>query len=324
MHSNPSLGAAIIVKNAESSIIRALDSLRRFVQQIVVVDTGSTDQTPQLCSRFGVELHFYKWTDNFSEARNYALERMRTDWIIQLDADEELDSTSFENIIELLCNPNIGGLHTQICNVLGGGIESEHRYTRIFRRHPKIRYEGAIHEQIAGSIRGVGLEIVDSPAIIRHFGYSERSPEKIERNISLLRRELADNPSDKWLSYHLGLTEFASCNHSEAKSILESIVNSSELSVEQQETARLRLAQIALAANESVLVKDWLNFTSSDIHREGLRLFVLGASYAIQKDFQKAIDCFSQEKAANSRLVNQLELQSFISGISVFLSRSTL
>lgn len=321
MSTIPSLGAAIIVKNVESTILHALDSLSGIVQQIVVVDTGSTDKTSQICSRFGVELHFHMWTDNFSEARNYALERMRTDWIIQLDADEELDKNSLENISQLFINPNIGGLHTQIWNVLDGGIESEHRYTRIFRRHPKIRYECAIHEQIASSIHSAGFEVVDSPVIIRHFGYEGHSPEKIERNSTLLRKELADNPQDKWLTYHLGLTEFAAGNHSEAKLQLESIIHSSELSAEQNETARLRLGQIALATGESDSVKKWLDFNCTDIHREGLRQFILGASYAIQKEFQNAIACFKQESTVNSRLVNQLELQSFIDGISVFLTQ---
>lgn len=324
MSTTPSLGAAIIVKNAESSVQSALSSLDGFVQQIVVVDTGSTDQTPQICTRFGVDLHFFKWTDNFSETRNYALERMRTDWIIQLDADEELDRKSLESISLFLNNPSTGGLHAQIWNVLDGGIESEHRYTRIFLRHPKIRYEGAIHEQIAGSIREAGFEIVDSPVVIHHFGYAEHSPKKIERNTTLLRKELADNPDDKWLRYHLGLTEFAAGNHTEAGLLLESIVNSTELSIEQNETSCLRLAQIALAAGEPDKAQRWLDFNSTDIHREGLRLFILGAAHAIRKEFQQAISYFTQEATSNSRLVNQLELQSFIDGISSFLARSTL
>ena len=321
MSNNPSLGAAIIVKNAESSILRALDSLSGLVQQIVVVDTGSTDQTPQICSRFGTELHFRTWTDNFSEARNYALERMRTDWIIQLDADEKLDTDSLTNINSLLDNSKVGGLHIKILNVLDGGIESEHTYTRIFRRHSSIRYEGAIHEQIADSIRQAGFEIIDSSVVIQHFGYADHSPEKIERNASLLRKELANNPNDAWLIYHLGLTEFAAGNHSEAETLFESIIHSSALSVEQNETVRLRLAQIALANGESETAHQRLNFNSSDIHREGLRLFVSGAVFAIQKEFEQAINCFSRKAAADSRLVNQSELQSFIEGISSFLNR---
>jgi glycosyltransferase involved in cell wall biosynthesis len=319
MPNYPSLGAAIIVKDADASILRALESLSGFAQQIIVIDTGSTDQTPQICSRFGAELHFRTWTNNFSEARNYALARMRTEWIIQLDADEELDGNSLRDALPLLATPQIGGLHTQIWNVLEGGIESEHRYTRIFRRHPTIRYEGAIHEQIAGSIRQAGFEIVDSPVVIHHFGYVEYSREKIERNASLLRKELAEKPNDVWLSYHLGLTEFAAGNQTVAELLLESIVPSSELSIEQYETARLRLGQIALAAGLSDKARRWLDFSSSDIHREGLRLFICGASWAVQKDFNRAIAFFSQDATSNSRLVNQLELQSFIAGISVFL-----
>lgn len=319
MLSSLSIGIAIIVKNAEDTIAQAIRSTAGYARQIVIVDTGSTDRTPQICSLLGAEVHFFKWTDNFSAARNYALSLMRTEWILQLDADEELIGFSQEEVQQTLTNPTIGGLQVELRNILAGGIESIHHYTRLFRRHPQIRYEGAIHEQIADSIRALGLEIVDSPLAIRHYGYAEHSPEKIERNTELLRRELQLHPNDPWLTYHLGITEFAAKHYKEANELLEAIVASQELTAEQTETARLRLAQIALVEGRTDRSYERLNFTSNDIHREGLRCFVLGSCLALDHKFTEAVAMYSSPAVAASRLVNQVELHTFKNGISQFL-----
>lgn len=320
MHALLSLGVAIIVKNAEDTIAQAIKSTLSYARQIVVVDTGSSDRTPQICTLLGAEVHFYKWTDNFSDARNHALSHMRTEWILQLDADEELLGFSVEDIQPLLMNPAVGGLQVALQNTLSGGLESVHHYTRLVRRHAQIRYEGAIHEQIAGSIRSLGLEIVDSPVTILHHGYEANSPEKIERNAELLRREIALHPEDKWLSYHLGLTEFAAGRTEEARILLESVTSSNELTDEQHETARLRLAQIALQNGRTTDAGQWLNFTSNDIHREGLRCFILGSCFALERQFTDAVAMYSTPAVMASRLVNQQELHTFKHGISQFLN----
>lgn len=314
-----SFGVAIIVKNAEDTITQAIKSVTGYSRQIVVVDTGSTDRTPQICTLLGAEVHFFAWTDNFSEARNYALSHMRTEWILQLDADEELLGFSVKDIQPLLMNPAVGGLQVALRNTLSGGLESVHHYTRLVRRHAQIRYVGAIHEQIADSIRALGLEIVDSPITILHHGYEANSPEKIERNADLLRREIALHPEDKWLSYHLGLTEFAAKRYEDARTLLESVAFAGELTSEQQETVRLRLAQIALQGERTTDAKQWLNFTSNDIHREGLRCFVLGSCLALERNFTEALAMYSSPSVAASRLVNQVELLTFTNGISQFL-----
>lgn len=320
MHAPLSLGVAIIVKNGEDTIAKAIQSSIRYARQIVVVDTGSTDRTPQICTLLGAEVHFYKWTNSFSDARNHALSYMRTEWILQLDADEELLGFSIEDIQPMLKNPVVGGLQVALHNTLSGGLESVHHYTRLVRRHPQIRYAGAIHEQIAESIRALGLEIVDSPISILHLGYETHSPEKIERNAELLRREIALHPEDRWLSYHLGLTEFAGGRTEEARILLESVTSSNELTDEQHETARLRLAQIALQNGRTTEARQWLNFTSNDIHREGLRCFVFGSCLALDHQFTDAVAMYSTPAVTASRLVNQEELHTFINGISHYLN----
>jgi glycosyltransferase involved in cell wall biosynthesis len=193
-----SLGAAMIVRDAQDTVERAIRSVSDICSQIVVVDTGSLDATPEICSVAGVDLHFFKWNDNFSDSRNYSLKLLKTDWILSLDADEELDTDSVKNYLGLFKNSKIGGINLIIENILDGNsdIKSRHRYTRIFRNHSQIRFEGSVHEQVVPSITALGLDIVETDIIIRHHGYYRINKDKILRNKELLLKELEKNPDD--------------------------------------------------------------------------------------------------------------------------------
>ena len=316
------LGAAIIVKNAEQDLARAIRSVQPVTQQIVVVDTGSTDKSPVVASRLGAEIYFCEWREDFSFARNVALDHMRTDWIIQIDADEELDLNSFADNAHLLASPNCGGIRTRILNVLVGTAQSEHSYTRIFRNDRRVRYEGRIHEQIAPSIEQAGFVIADSGIIIRHYGYAQASGEKIARNADLLREELQDHPQDAFLQYHLGLTEFSAGNFDESRKILAPLADAPQLSQEQRETVLLRLAQIALAQDQIPEALARTGFVSDDPDREGLRLFVRGAAEAVRKNFSAALADFSSPLTVSSRMVDQEKLAHFQRALSGLARRS--
>jgi glycosyltransferase involved in cell wall biosynthesis len=307
------LGAAIITRNAEATISNALDSLQGIVQQIVVVDTGSTDATPQICSRFGAELHFFKWRDDFSAARNYALQFMRTDWILQIDSDEILDGDSLLKNIELFNNENIGGIQTEIHNLLKNKSVQKHTYTRLFKNHPQIRYSGRIHEQIVDSIRNAGFDIANSDITIHHFGYAETSPEKLQRNSDLLLKDLRDDPNDVFKKYHLALTHFAAQDFTSAENLLKEIYNSEFLSREQQETALLKLSQIALSREDFQNIHRFTDFTSGDPDREGLRLFIISTALLLQRNFDEALKILHSPLLKNSRLVDQQQVSAVIS-----------
>src|SRR5205823_1109121 len=83
------LSVCLIVKNEERFLAQSLKSVREIAQQIVVVDTGSTDRTVEIAKEFGAEVHSFTWCDDFSAARNVALEHATGDWVLALDADEE-------------------------------------------------------------------------------------------------------------------------------------------------------------------------------------------------------------------------------------------
>lgn len=312
---SPSLGACLIVRNARSTIERALRSLTPFVSQIVVVDTGSDDGTPSVCARYGAELHFFAWTDNFSEARNYALGHMRTRWIIALDADEAVDAASLAALLPLPETGSSGGFRVALHNALSDApraVSSIHHYPRIFRRHPAIRYSGAIHEQIGEAIRNAGFEISDSPVVIYHYGYSTVSPEKVHRNATLLRNELAGDPDNPWLQYHLGLTEFAAGRHDEASRHLVQALHTQTLSPGQMETARLRLAQIALGREDWTEFEKRISFTGTDGDREGFRQYLTAVQAVVSGKFQQALALLSSEAVQASGLVDREQLQTVL------------
>lgn len=320
----PTVGVAMIVRNAAHCIAQAIESVRYIARQVVVIDTGSTDNTAVIATRQGAEVYFFSWTNDFSEARNYALRHMRTDWILALDADETIDEESFHKEFALLMNASTGGVQTCIVNTLSqdGSTSHSHFYTRLFRRDVRIRYSGAIHEQIADSIRSAGYSIAESAILIRHHGYADVQPEKVERNARMLRSALEEHPNDAWTQYHLGLTEFAGGNLSESKRLLTPLLDSPDLSPEQREFVAIRCAQAALAEDDLLGTERLLNFSSSDIHREGLRLFILGAAMSMQQDFSRAILYLTSAATVQSQLIDQVSRNNIVEKLREMVAAS--
>lgn len=315
MNPSASVGICMIVRNAEDTIATALRSCTRLAAQIVVVDTGSTDTTPRLCARFATELHFHSWRNSFAEARNYALQYMRTEWILALDADEVLDPSSLHTLPSLLSTPHIGGLRVAIHNTLSGNSASTssiHHYPRLFRRHPAIRYTGIIHEQIGDAITKAGFSLADSPVVLQHHGYASASSEKIRRNTAMLRAELEQDPNNAWLHYHLGLTEFAAQHKESAAQHLTQALCSDALSAEQREFALLRLAQIALGNSDWNEFEKRISFSSPDRHREGLRQYLMAVRCAVSGSYTDALALLSQQAVQTSSLIDQEQYEALV------------
>ncbi len=299
-----SVGAAIITKDAENMIGRALASVRGVCSQIVVVDTGSTDSTPSVCLRYGAEVYYHKWEEDFSKARNTALSYLSTEWVLAIDSDEELLPCALPE--NMLSDRKIGGVNLKIENALGDSGEiSTHRYTRIFRRHPEIYYEGSIHEQIRPSIERCGYRVENVDITIMHYGYSHPELEKQERNKAMLEQEISSGAESGWLSYHLANTEFSLQNYAKAEPLFIKSLNSGELSTEQAESCRLRLGQISLAGNQYEEAERRLDFSSDNIDTEGLRKYIVAASLMCRKNYQEALKLYKSYEVASSKLVNR-------------------
>ena len=208
---NPRLTICLIVKNEEKFLAQCLKSIRNLAQQIIVVDTGSTDRTVEIAKGFGAEIHPFAWCDDFSAARNAALEHATGDWILMLDADEELPEAEHEKLRADIKKSDVIALRLPLIN-REHEAEGQNFVPRLFRNAPGVHYFGRIHEQIFPSLlplgKSWGLKTAFGTAQLLHHGYTKemvRDRDKIERNLKLLRQAVEENPTDANLMMNFGL-----------------------------------------------------------------------------------------------------------------------
>ncbi|MAF11409.1 hypothetical protein CMK11_13245, partial [Candidatus Poribacteria bacterium] len=193
----------------EEHLPGCLESVSGVVSQIVLVDTGSNDRTVEIAKEHGAEVHEFPWTDDFAAARNVSLQHVRADWVLWLDADEELRPESREPLRALLRDPEAGAAHLCIHNLMGDRTVS-FLTTRLWRHHPTVRFRQPIHEQILWSVapyaRRYGRRVVEArDIVIRHYGYqpsvaAKRGKEA--RNMGLLEKLVHDEPTNAYALFH--------------------------------------------------------------------------------------------------------------------------
>ena len=199
------LSICLIVKNEENNIGRCLSSLSQITnKEIIIVDTGSTDRTKIIANQYQAEIIDHKWNNDFSDARNIAMEYARGDWVLILDADEELAPNSYQNLKTDIMRPNIIGYRLPLENV-GSPLHGVNYVPRLFRNAPGLYFIGKIHETIYASLLVAGeqwnmKQDMGSTRILHH-GYQPdqiKIKDKIKRNLELYEdalTELPDEPS---------------------------------------------------------------------------------------------------------------------------------
>ncbi len=212
LFTRPRLSLCMIVRDEIDCLQRSIDSVRDIVDEIVIVDTGSTDGTIDLVKRYASKLAQISWKDDFSYARNVSVDMATGDWILQLDADEYLRKECCFDLLRSLEKQDMLAYNLAVRNQREGGYSEIFFPARLFRRMPTIRYFGKIHEQVTPSL----LEVMKSNpgwrsdtlqnVVIEHQGYmlghKERKNKK-SRNIRLLTRTLEEDPSDIYRRFKL-------------------------------------------------------------------------------------------------------------------------
>jgi glycosyltransferase involved in cell wall biosynthesis len=204
----------MIVRDEEEMLAACLESCREAVSEMIVVDTGSTDRSVEIAESFGARVVHFAWTGNFSDARNAGIDQATGDWILWLDADEQLEPGDGSRLAELTREPwreahwfvetNYTGQHE-------GGTASQHLALRLFRNRPGYRFTLAIHEQIRNSMPYDLTERFGPPSLrIRHYGYLKQRIDdrgKHARNLELLHGELETNPRSSFTHFNIA-TEY--------------------------------------------------------------------------------------------------------------------
>ena len=204
------LSACLIVKNEHNHLERCLNSLKGVCDEVVVVDTGSTDDTVEIAERMGARLGSFEWCDDFAAARNVSLDLATGNWVLWIDADEELTADSANSIREAIIRPHFAGFYIRIVNFMGDDGDANqyvHTPVRLFRHIPEIRFAGRIHEQVLQSFDENGFVAATlANATINHYGYRTavmEEKDKIARTISMLEKEVREHPRDPFHWFNL-------------------------------------------------------------------------------------------------------------------------
>lgn len=212
------LSVCIIAKNEESNILRCINSVKSIADEIIVVDTGSTDKTVTVATSLGAKVFYKKWNNDFSEARNYAMEKATKEWIFSIDADEALDSNDVLKLKNILKNTKKEAVYLNLVNLIKNTPINEISSLRIFKNRTCYRYVGKLHEQIYFSIKENvgedGFEVSDVK--LNHYGYDHNNidmSKKIERNIDVLNT-YKENDKDGFYYFSLG-SEYLKSNEQE-------------------------------------------------------------------------------------------------------------
>ncbi len=206
----PRVSLCMIVKDEEANLAECLAAVAGVVDEMIVVDTGSSDHTCEVAAKGGARVVDFAWVDDFAAARNESINHATADWIFWLDADERLDPANREklrNPFAVLSWENPAYLMQQL-----SATEDPHGsrvavdQVRLFRRDPALRWEYRVHEQIMLAIRRAGHDMRRTDIVITHGGYEAlgAAERKLQRNVELLLRQDAERPDDPITLYHLG------------------------------------------------------------------------------------------------------------------------
>lgn len=218
------ISACYIVKNEAKNLVKSIKSLKNQVNEIVVVDTGSTDNTIIVARKLGAKVYSFLWQDDFSKARNYALSKAQGDWLILLDADEYFTAKTAGNIRKIIRQAKqIDGLLVQLVNfdVDKAEVQNYFNALRIVKKQAGLHYEGMIHEELKLSSDNT-MKLTQVPANmleIYHTGYATSvSQQKIKRNLQMLQQAVAKGQSEESLARYFcdcyfGLEDMEKCEH---------------------------------------------------------------------------------------------------------------
>jgi tetratricopeptide (TPR) repeat protein len=312
----------MIVRNEESELARCLESVQGVVDETVVVDTGSADRSREIASSFGASVIRSEWRDDFSLARNLSLERATGEWILVLDADEELESGTRTCLRETLRGAGVEGIRMRVRNFQPPGEICRYydsRLARLFRNWPTHRYEGIIHEQITPSILRGGGRLLDADLTILHHGYIRRTVQggrsRLERNLRLLESALAASPDDPYLHFQYGSTLKMASEPVKAQRHFELALSldGSTLGHEAVGEAYMKLAQLHLAAARYEIAATLAEQSRARNPFDVLPLYVLALARFFLGNVGRAYPLFLQILQSDQDLItNRADLETVL------------
>lgn len=244
------LSVCMIVRNEENCIERSLQSLQGLADEVIIVDTGSTDKTLAIAQRFTAKIFHFPWTDDFSAARNFALSQATSSWILVLDADEVIAQEDHQRIKQLIATPEKNAVayflhqkeYTNDSTLTGFFYRTEkdaynkdylgfvvvENAIRLFRRAEDISFSWRIHESVAPSLEKRGISPVDSGIFIHHYKQEkgkDAQHQKMLRYLAIEEQQLRETPQLAKPWYEIGLIYYALGRYSDAIAAFQKVIS---------------------------------------------------------------------------------------------------
>lgn len=184
------LSVCIIARNEEKNILRCLKSIESIADEIILVDTGSIDNTITIAKKFNASIIEFPWNNDFSSARNKALDNATKDWILYLDCDEALDSTQISDLKNILNKSSYIGFGLKLINIIDNEPYPGEYLLKVIKNKSGFYFSGKINESIENSLYKDSYKnnISNLDIILYHFGYDlsrKDLTEKCNRNLSI-------------------------------------------------------------------------------------------------------------------------------------------
>lgn len=329
------ISVCLMVKNEETFLEACLKSVQSIADEIVIVDTGSTDGTLQIAGRFADKLISIPFNGHYGAMRNEVIARAEAPWILFMDADEEFPPQEVEKIRRLVesAPDDVAAFRFLRYNFFANGGWYSTKVIKLFRNHPEIRYRKAISETIEPDINRIGMKIMDVPIIQNHFGHCRNRiarDRKARNYMELMRKQLEETPDDAVMIGYIGLNlrlfgEFDSALeatrraiqmnpssptiHSFHAHVLRSMGRNEEALAHYQEAARLRPADALISNMVGVMLmtlhrlEEARDIFEQAYHRDPHMIHILinkGLIHEFQQQYTEAYHCYKTVADANS------------------------
>lgn len=300
----PAISLSMIVRNEEVNLPRCLESVKNVADEIVIVDTGSTDKTLDIAKSYNAKIFQFKWINDFSAARNFALRNSTGNFILYLDADETLSNNSKEEVLKFAKSSEQIGCFCTVTSIDNFSKQTNQiKYIRFFRNSDKINFVGKAHEQIFSSLVENNYKILNSNIQIIHYGYDiSKNQKKIkaERNLKLLLEEYSQKKT-AYISFQIGQSYFILENYSEAEKFFNQAIELKSLSKDLLSECFYYLSQISHNKYDILNSDRYINEALKIEDKKPMFHFLCGKIFQRKQDYTKTLKCFLKALEFNSR-----------------------
>jgi glycosyltransferase involved in cell wall biosynthesis len=314
----PKLSAAMIVKNEEEMLAECIESFREAVDEIVIVDTGSTDRTVEIAQQYQVQLYHHKWKDDFSEARNFSISKVTGDWVLIIDADERMERADIPKVRMSKWQDKYNAVCFAVFSSLpghaGGADFGKHYSPRLFKKRDDIYYYGIVH-----NLLNVPTNIAVSEIRLYHLGYDldrGKMLKKFNRSITLLQKQVKDQPDDPFVLMNIAQMYLSRNFANEGEPYALKCVSLLENNPEDREHLLLMAYyQLSLVGLHRREYQKCIEYCQKALHRKPNYidvLLTLGYCYYNMQEYDKAIETLDKYLTCRQELLNKEEFNLLI------------